>query len=335
MPRPILMPESDEGRGTTGRRRSPSSSFVFVSVVQRRKRPRRRLLQPRRGLDGLAGGGRVAGADVVAAAELVAVDPQGVGDGVHLLLVGETRLRAAEAAERAGERVIGKGGDRVDLHVVHAVRARRHHGGVQQHVGAQVRVRARIGDDLDPAGGDPAVPLHAGAVVDDVRVAFGVRQGRFLARVDHLHRPLGRLGQQRQVDLDGDVLLAAEAAADHGALDANLALRDADRAGDAAEVFDHLGGDADVEHAALIRPRHPGLRLDERVFLIRHPESVLDDQVRLGEARIHIPLADRPARHHVTQAGIGRVGQVLDGRARLAAPPADRRRPAGPRTRSQ
>ena len=163
----------------------------------------------------------------------------------------------------------------------------------------------------------PAVPLHAGAVVDDVRMALGVRQGRFLARVDHLHRPLGGLGQQRQVDLDGDVLFAAEAAADHGALDANLALRDADRAGDAAEVLDHLGGDANVEHAALIRPRHPGFRLNERVLLIRHPEGVLDDQVRLGEARVHVPLADRPARHHVPQAGIGRVGQVLDGRARL------------------
>ena len=148
-------------------------------------------------------------------------------------------------------------------------------------------------------------------------MALGVRQGRFLARVDQLHRPLGGLGQQRQVDLDGDVLLAAEAAADHGALDANLALRDADRAGDAAEVLDHLGGDANVEHAALIRPRHPGLRLDESVFLIRHPESVLDDQIRLGEARVHIPFSDRPARHHVPQAGISRVGQVLEGRARL------------------
>ena len=53
------------------------------------------------------------------------------------------------------------------------------------------------------------------------------------------------------------------------------------------------------------------------MFLVRHPEGVLDDQVRLSETHRDVPLADGPARHDVQRAGIGRVRQVLDRRTRL------------------
>ena len=139
-----------------------------------------------------------------------------------------------------------------------------------------------------------------------------------LAGVFEAHRPAGALREQGQVDLDGQVLLAAEAAADQGAADADLVVGHPDGVGDGPVVLDHLGRDADVDHVVLVHPGQPHLGLEERMFLERGPEGVLDDDVGLGEARLHVALPDPALRDHVVGlgddgcAGLHRLHRIVD-----------------------
>ncbi len=179
------------------------------------------------------------------------------------------------------------------MDVVDPVRAGRHPGRVEEDVRRQVRVGAGVGDHLDLRRGDPAVALDAGPVGDRERVPLRGREERLLPRVDELHRAAGLPREEREEDLDGDVLLAPERAADHRPADAHLVLRYAEGAGDRAEVLDHLRGDADVDHALFVDPRDAGVRLEVGVLDERHPERVLDDQVGFGHAGLEVALADR------------------------------------------
>ena len=145
---------------------------------------------------------------------------------------------------------------------------------------------------------------------DDHGVALGVGQDRFLAGVDQPHRPPRGLDEQRQEDLDGDVFLAAEPAADDRALHADLVLRHAERLRDAPEMLDHLRRHAEVDHALAVEPPDARFRLDVGVVLVGHPEGVLDDQVGLGEAAFQVALADLPLADLVVRV-------MQDRRARL------------------
>ena len=143
------------------------------------------------------------------------------------------------------------------------------------------------------------------------------------------------LGKQRQIDLDGHVLLAAEAAADQRAPHADLVVRHADGIGDGAEVLDHLGRDADVDHVVLIHPGEADLRLQEGVLLEGCLVGVLDDEVCLGEARLDIALLDLALGNDVVgavderRAGLQRFQRVVDARDRLKLELDQVRRPVG------
>ncbi len=126
---------------------------------------------------------------------------------------------------------------------------------------------------------------------------------RFLPAVFDAHRPVSVQGEQAQEDLDGNVFFAAKTAPDHGALDVQPVLRDVERQGNAAEVFHHLGADADVDHVALVDPGHAGFGLDVGMFDERHRVGVLDHQVSLGHAFLQIAFTDLPARHDVIGCG--------------------------------
>ena len=160
-------------------------------------------------------------------------------------------------------------------------------------------------------------------------MALAVADEGILARVLQPHRPPGLLGEQREIDLDGQVLLAAEAAAHQRAAHADLVVRHAEGVGDGPEVLDHLGRDADVDHVVLVHPGEAHLRLQEGVLLERRFVGVLDDQVGPGEARLGIALLDLALGDDV-------VARRRPGARPASAPPGCRRRrgSAPARTRS-
>ena len=144
-----------------------------------------------------------------------------------------------------------------------------------------------------------------------------------LARVLQPHRAAGALREQSEVDLDGEILLAPETAADQGAADADLVVGHPDRVGDGPEVLDDLGGDADVDHLVLVHPRKSHLRLQKGVLLEGRAVSVLDDQVGLGEPCLDIALPDPAFRDDVVgrgddgRAGLHRLQRIVDAGNRL------------------
>ena len=114
---------------------------------------------------------------------------------------------------------------------------------------------------------------------------LGMRDQALVAVIEQLDRPAGGVGQQRGVDLPGDIFLAAKPAADQLADDAHALVRPAQRAGHLVAV---LVGDlrADVDfHAAVWRGAGDGaFRLDKGMVVGRGVEGVLQDHVGLGKA---------------------------------------------------
>ena len=141
-------------------------------------------------------------------------------------------------------------------------------------------------------------------------MALAVAHERVLAGVLQPHRPAGTLREQGEIHLDGEVLLAAEAAADQRPADADLVVGNPDGVGDGPEVLDHLGGDADVHHVVLVHPREPHLGLQEGVFLERSAERVLDDDVGLSEPRLDVALPDPSFRDDVVGRGDDRGARL-------------------------
>ncbi len=77
-------------------------------------------------------------------------------------------------------------------------------------------VRAAVEQDLGGDEDQGPVPPCAVRVAHDRGVAMYVPEEGFLPVVRHLHRPSGTQREHRRVDLHGQVLAAAERAADAG-----------------------------------------------------------------------------------------------------------------------
>ena len=180
---------------------------------------------------------------------------------------------------------------RVDLDVGDDVRAGGHDHRVQQDPRAEEGVAAGVRDDLGVQRHELAVLGGARLVAHHVRVPLGVREDRLLARVGQAHRPLGPVREQRQVGLHGDVLFAAEPAAEHGGDHPHAVVREPHDVGDVAEVLDDLRGGADGEHAVLVDPGRAGLGLEVHVVAEGHAVLALDDDVGLREAGVDVALA--------------------------------------------
>ncbi len=79
-------------------------------------------------------------------------------------------------------------------------------------------------------------------------------------------------------------------------------MRKAERVGHGAEVLDHLGAHADVDHLVLVEPGEADLGLDERMLLALGREGVFDDEIGGGEAFLDVALADPVVRDDVVPA---------------------------------
>jgi hypothetical protein len=143
-------------------------------------------------------------------------------------------------------------------------------------------------------------------------MSLGPGQERFLARPDHLHGSPGAERQQSQVRLDGDVLLAAEAAAEVRADDADAVLRDLQHFGHVAEVLDDLGGHADRDDAVRVDPRHARLGLEVRGVDELRGVLALDGHRGSREGRRGVAPRDAPVGEQVAglvdSRGVGGEG---------------------------
>ena len=108
------MPRPTARRGPEGR------GFGARPVVDRIDR----LCQQHLGLDRLPHRQDVSPSQGVPLADIGGRDPELAGEEVHLRLVSEHHLHAAEAAEGGCRRVIGVGAPGTQPHIAHPVRAR-------------------------------------------------------------------------------------------------------------------------------------------------------------------------------------------------------------------
>ena len=227
------------------------------------------------------------------------VEPEGMGEPVHLALVREGGLGGAEAAEGRGGRVVGEDGHPVDLDVGDAVGTGGVDHAVEEGERREIGVRPGVRDQLDLEGGERPVPLGPVLVLHDERVALGGRKDRLLARVAETDGPGGLPDEEAEEDLDRHVLLPAEAAADVGGDEADARVREAEDVGDVAVVLDDLGGHAEGDDAVLVEPAHARLGLDEGVVDERGAVGILHDDVGLPEPLRHVAPADPPPGDHV------------------------------------
>ena len=123
-----------------------------------------------------------------------------------------------------------------------------------------------------------------------------------LARQHDPHRTPCLQGEKRQHGLDPHALLAAEAAADEHRLDMDPVVRHAHGVGHGTEVLDDLGRDLDVDDSLVVHPGKPRFGFEERLFLNLGAVSVLENEIRLGEALGGVALPDLVGGDHVAVA---------------------------------
>ena len=214
----------------------------------------------------LSVGQLLAGADGVAVADLPGGDADQVGHLIQQAFDAETGLRDAEAAEGAGGRIVGVIGPAVDLEVLIVIRTGGVGAGALQDGAAQRGVSAGVGNDFRSHALDDAVFVAAQAELHLHGMALGMDENAFRAGQLDLHGALGQIGDEGGVVLDGDVLLAAEAAANQTVADFYLFGGQTQHShGLVLGVVGALVGGED-HHTVAVGIGHGALRLQECVF---------------------------------------------------------------------
>src|SRR5713101_3726850 len=130
-------------------------------------------------------------------------------------------------------------------------------------------------------------------------MTLAVADEALFPREDELHGPPRLPHEEAEQALDGDVLLAAEAAAQIGALEPHFPVGQPQDFGHVAEMLEHLGADAENQGALGVDPADARLRLEVHVIHERRPVSLLHDDVRARESLRGIALADMPGPEEV------------------------------------
>ena len=212
------------------------------------------------------------------------VEPEHLGDAVHVQLGRVGDRGHAEAAHRGRRHAVREHDVAVEAQVRDRVRAGVVERVLRQPVGGEARVGAGVVEGQHPAPEDPAVARDR---VGDLHVP-GRPRGRgeelLLARPAPLDRPLRLHGEQRADRLGGRVHLAAEAAADGAADELQLVQRALQVRGDDAHGEVHrLRAGVDRQPPVGLRHGERGLRLERAVLDRLRAVDALDDRVGLLE----------------------------------------------------
>src|SRR5207248_1043254 len=161
----------------------------------------------------LARAERVAGVEDVPLADVPAVDAHALRQDVHHAFDRELRLIAAEAAHRAGVRIVGVHRLGFDVDAGNPVGAARVARGAKRALGARRVIAAGIGHD--PRSQREQAPFGIGAdrERDRHRMALHVVLRRLLAGEHGLDGPLQKVRGYRRLSLNRQLLFRAERAA--------------------------------------------------------------------------------------------------------------------------
>ena len=249
--------------------------------------------------EALTGRGRVAGPQRIDLADPHRIDPEGLGDAIHVRFGGKLRLRRAEAAKRAVWRRVRHGHASADPEVIAAIRSAGVEQPAREHDPAERGIGAAVQQHVDVHRQEPAVAGHPRAMADDARVPLRRGQHVLDAVVNQLYRPSRLPRQQRSVARDHRrvFFLAAESAAGLGLNDTDLLVRqphhDLDRAVHVVGTL-HRSVDRDAWiHAGGIGNGNDAVRLDVQLLLETDAVLAFDKKRRRRQRRGGIPLVDR------------------------------------------
>ena len=249
---------------------------------------------PRRGLEtlgdaeivhDLARREAVAVAQHVLQAQLERIDAEPLGEQVDALLRCPGRLRGRIAAERAVARAVRVDAVGVDLDVVEAVRPDRGPAALRRDVRTGVGIGARVPLRPHPAGHEAAVARRAETHPRARRMAVE-REEELVAREHELDRGAGAARERGRDGLDARERLGAEGAAHRQRDDADVGLRQAERAGELAADVER-GLRAGPDRQATVPPLGEAcVRLHRGVLRRGRRPFALDDDLGLVEARL-------------------------------------------------
>jgi hypothetical protein len=165
---------------------------------------------------------------------------------------------------------------------------------------ALAAVRALVQDEPRLAGDDPSVPHRAGLELhDDALAALSDRAELLLAGEHELDRSLGGTSERRDLALEVQIALGAEAPAEerHDHADVGLGhLQGLGHTGSRRVGHLRRGPDGDLVALPL---RDDGARLDRDALRRVGDIAALDDDVGGRHRRVGVPLDDRVIRHRV------------------------------------
>ena len=164
-------------------------------------------------------------------------------------------------------------------------------GGAGHHFFTQRGVRAGIAVQFGFHRGQAAVPFGAHLDPDLGGMALGMDDQAFVAVEEQLDRAAGDPGQQRGVDLPGDIFFAAKAAADQLADDMHLLFRHTQHPGHLLAVrIGNLRADVDFHAALRGQAGDAAFRLHKGVVVHGGVEGMLQDDIRGGKTLSISPL---------------------------------------------
>ena len=253
-------------------------------------------------LENLTADGGFAVLQRVPDAEFQPVQPQLVRQLVQQAFLRDGGLRDAKAPEGPGGRTIGVDRLRTRPVVRDPVGTR----GVHGHAVRDRRSPAGIGAGVERAIEDHpterAVLARTDPGGDLGRVTLGGRLHRLGAGVVDPHRLPGLQRRQRQIGLDREVELRAEAPAAARGNDADIGTVHGKDLGQALQIHDRrLRAGMDL-HAPGLDPGEAGLGFDIGVLDKGGREGTLDDRIGIGQSGIRVATGNQPAAHDVAIA---------------------------------
>ena len=236
---------------------------------------------------------------------------------------GIAGLRHAEAAKRAGRRIVRIVCAAGDLKILVVIGSGSMRAGTLQHGTAQRGIRAGVGGHLGLYAPDDAVAVAAHGDSHLHGVALGVDQHALLAAQLHLDGSSGKIRDQRRMVLHRHILLAAEAAAHQHVGNADLLLRQTQHTGDLPRRIVGALVRGEDRHAVPLPICHGAFRFEERMLRIgrlivvhQHIVGIADGLI--GIAAAHVLFAQQIAGLvHQRRIGLRGIGGAEDGLERF------------------